>query len=119
MFAGAKAKQFEYARENRSAHTIAEDMLWEELRKSKLGAKFRRQHPISQFIVDFYCHSKKLVIEVDGEYHLDKEQKEYDLGREQTLKELGCQIIRFENHEVIYNLQKVTANIQFEIDDLK
>ncbi len=119
MFAGAQAKSFEYARENRSAPTIAEGLLWEELKASKLGVKFRRQHPISQFIVDFYYHRMKLIIEVDGEYHLDEEQKEHDLGREQMLEELDCRVARFRNHEVIDSIAEVITSIKIEIDDFK
>src|SRR5690554_2374351 len=67
------------ARENRKNPTEAEDLLWQEIRNQKLGAKFRRQHYIDNFIVDFVCLDKGLIIEVDGEYH--ETQKEYEIGR--------------------------------------
>lgn len=66
------------ARNNRKNPTMAEDMLWECLRGKQLGYKFRRQHPVNDFIADFICVEKNLVIEVDGGYHTTKEQREAD-----------------------------------------
>lgn len=87
------------ARHMRQHPTKAEAMLWNELRGKKLaGFKFRRQHPIRTFIVDFYCPAKKLVIEIDGPVH--DMQKEYDELREDYLKTLGYKIIRFDNQQV-------------------
>ena len=80
MFFGTYSRNFEYARENRMKSTPAEEQLWTELKNKKLkGLKFRRQHPVGIFILDFYCHSAKLAIELDGGYHLSVEQKEYDM----------------------------------------
>lgn len=70
MFYSAPPYAFERARELRMNMTQAEEILWEHLKKKQLnGYKFRRQHPVFKFIVDFYCHKAKLVVELDGEYH--------------------------------------------------
>ena len=68
----------EFAKENRGNPTMAEVVMWKQLKGKKLGVKFLRQHAILDFIVDFVCLEKKLVIEVDGEYHLTEEQKKED-----------------------------------------
>ena len=65
-------------KELRKNQTKAEEILWFELRNNKLGAKFKRQHSIGGYIADFYCHTLKLVIEIDGGIHKSKEQREYD-----------------------------------------
>ena len=86
--------------------TKAEGLLWHELRARKLGGfKFRRQHPIGTFIVDFYCPARKLVIEIDGPVHL--QQIAYDSERETYLQRLGYYIIRFDNEEVISHIEQV------------
>lgn len=101
------------AKENRKNMTPAEQLLWQKLRKKVLmGARFRRQHPISKFIADFYCHQAKLVIEVDGPYHDEDDQKLYDEGRMQEMKEFGIEIIRFTNDEVESNIDAVTEKIK-------
>ena len=92
--------------------TPAEKTLWVYLRDKKfMGIKFRRQHPISRFIADFYCHELKLVIEIDGGYHDDREQHELDTGRENELKELGLTIIRFRNEEIARDILGVLDKI--------
>jgi very-short-patch-repair endonuclease len=101
------------ARENRRNLTSAEYDLWQILRSRRLnGIKFRRQHPVEQFIVDFYCHEAKLVIEVDGGYHDRPGQAEADKGRERRLAELGLTVIRFTNEEVMYNIDLVRSRIE-------
>ncbi len=104
-----------YARQNRQAPTPAENQLWQQLRASKLGAKFRRQHAIEFFIVDFICLSHKLIIEVDGEVHLAPEQADYDSGRTFVLTELGFHELRFTNHQVLHRLDQVLATIQQQL----
>ena len=102
MYYGASAKLFHFAREMRKNPTAAEQGLWLILYDPFFDQyKFRRQHPIAQFIADFYCHSLKLVIEVDGGYHLDIEQKEFDSFRDEDMNELGISVIRVTNEEVI------------------
>ncbi len=112
MFYGASAEIFRIAEMLRKNMTPAEVELWEALKGNKLnGAKFRRQHPISQFIVDFYCHKYRLVIELDGSIHDLEDQKERDEGREAMLKDLGLTVIRFSNMEVKNNLNQVLTTI--------
>ncbi len=98
-----------YARENRKQPTPAENALWQELRYIKQGVKFRRQHAISFFIVDFICVATKLIVELDGEIHLTPENAEYDTGRTFTLTELGYRELRFTNQQVLTSLDEVLA----------
>jgi len=75
MWKGAPESSFLKAKLLRSTETEAEKVLWEKLRNKQLrGFKFRRQHPISLYIADFYCHKLKLIVEIDGGYHYEKEQ---------------------------------------------
>lgn len=101
------------ARENRKNSTEAEDLLWQAVRNHQLGYKIRRQHYIDRFIVDFVCLSKKLVIEVDGEIHLN--QKEYDESRTYELEQFGFKVIRFKNEEVLNNIDTVLSKIKSEL----
>jgi very-short-patch-repair endonuclease len=101
MFYNAKPNIFEKAKDLRNNMTFAELKLWELLKNKQVqGLRFRAQHPIDIFIADFYCHSLKLVIEVDGGVHLSPEQKEYDIGREAEINHWGIKIIRFTNDEI-------------------
>ncbi len=97
------------ARDMRKNPTKAEDFLWQLVRNRKLlGYKFRRQHPVDQkFILDFFCQELMLGIELDGEYHQNIEQAEYDEGRTYELKELGITILRFSNEETIWETEKI------------
>jgi len=98
------------ARHMRSHPTHAEATLWEKLRAKRLnGYKFRRQHIIPPFIVDFYCAAKKLIIEVDGSAH--EHRQEYDQEREQYLLNLGYFILRFTNEQVLEGLDQVLSAI--------
>jgi len=116
MFYGASPEIFRRALELRKNMTKAEKKLWAALRRKQVnGKRFRRQHPIGKFIVDFYCHEVKLVIELDGSIHNFQEQKEYDLGRSEDIQQLGIKIIRFTNKQVMNNLNKVIADIESEI----
>ena len=100
--------------------TPAEAHLWERLRAGKLnGLHFRRQHPIANFILDFYCHQYHLGLEIDGEIHFQIDQKERDIGREIELKELGLKILRFSNRLVLTEPQEVLRIILMEIDEIK
>lgn len=104
------------AKRIRKEPTEAENILWQELRNNGLGDKFRRQHLIDDFIVDFVCLSKKLVIEVDGGYHSTPEQKEYDEQRTIILNKKGFEVIRFTNEEVLQDLQNVLQKIKSELE---
>ncbi|WP_396138027.1 class I tRNA ligase family protein [Flavobacterium sp.] len=104
------------ARNNRKEKTVAENILWQELRNSNLGYKIRRQHYIGNFIVDFVCLDKKLIVEVDGEYHDDIEQKEKDDERTLLLEQkYFYKVIRFTNQEVESNLGNVLSKIKTEL----
>jgi very-short-patch-repair endonuclease len=112
MFYGAPPDIFKKAKALRDNPTEAEKVLWEKLRLKQLGVKFRRQHPINIYIADFYCHEKKLVVEVDGGYHLTSDQKEYDELRTENIKEYGIEVIRFKNEEVLNEIDKVVKEIR-------
>lgn len=99
------------AQENRDNPTEAEALLWEQLKSKKLEHKFRRQHLINDFIVDFVCLSKKLIIEVDGGYHLAAKQQISDEERTKVLENEGFEIIRFKNQEVIGDNENVIKTI--------
>jgi len=101
----------ELQQERKKNTTEAERVMWESLRGKKIGFKFRRQHIIDEFIVDFVCIEKNLVIEVDGEYHNSSEQKNADELRTKILNELGFKVIRFKNEEVIGNIDGVLKKI--------
>jgi leucyl-tRNA synthetase len=101
-----------FARENRKNPTEAEDSLWGLLRDNKLGKRFRRQHAIANFIVDFACLPAMLVIEVDGEIHNSAENKEYDEGRTHELEKLGFKVVRFTNKQVEENPYAVRDKIK-------
>jgi very-short-patch-repair endonuclease len=93
--------------------TLAENVIWKKLRDRKIfQTKFRKQHPISFFIVDFYCHEYKLVIEVDGEINNDESANEYDIGRTEILNKFGLEVVRFTNDQVLYSLGSVIEKIQ-------
>ena len=112
MFKGAPPESFAKAEILRRNMTDAEKLLWQKLKNKQLGYKFRRQHPLHLFIVDFYCHELKLIIEVDGEYHNSKEQGIADKERELLLKFQNLQIVRFTNEEVLSDLDKVIMKIK-------
>lgn len=92
----------------RSSATPQEIILWSRLKKNQLGYKFRRQHSIGMYIVDFYCSEKKLVIEIDGSQHIDNS---YDIQRDAYLKDLGFKILRFWDNDVNNNLDGVLLKI--------
>lgn len=109
---------FETARDLRKRSTIAEDAFWQIVRNRRfLNLKFKRQCPIEFeydgakrfFIADFYCHSDKLVVEIDGGIH--ESQKEYDNIRDEVMKILGLKVIRFKNLEVLKNVEDVLKKL--------
>lgn len=104
------------ARQLRQTLTPAETRLWQALKNRQLnGWKFRCQHPIESFIVDFYCPQHRLIIEVDGEIH--DQQREYDAARTERLHQLGYRVIRFQNREILSNLSQVLQKIVNEVED--
>ena len=91
--------------------TYAEERLWQALRQSAVGGfKFRRQHVIGSFVVDFYCVSARLVLEVDGPVHDDPSAA--DLERQAILESLGLTVLRFTNDEVINSLASVLQRLE-------
>ena len=118
MFYNAKPPIFEKAKALRNNMTKAELLLWERLRNNQIiGLRFRAQHPIDIFIADFYCHVLKLVIEIDGGVHDDEEQTVYDKGRTAELNNLGIEVIRFSNAEVLSDIDTVVRKITEHCED--
>ena len=113
MWKGAPASSFKKAKFLRENETDAEKILWEKLKNKQLGGfKFRRQHPISLYVADFYCHKLKLIIEIDGKYHYTKEQIPKDDERTKILEFNDVRVIRFLNQEILSNIEKVLQEIQ-------
>ena len=107
---------FRQADELRRKMTKAEKVLWERLKEKKLdGYKFRRQHPILRFIVDYYCHKEKLIIELDGDSHNDEMQEQYDEERTKILTECGMKVIRFRNEEIFNEIESVIERIRMAL----
>ena len=100
------------AKNHKQYPTEAERCLWEMLRGKQLGKKFRRQHIIGDFIVDFVCLDHQLIIEIDGKYHETDEQKKADELRDDILKELGYRTLRFSNEEIIHTPDNVINTIK-------
>ena len=106
----------ERARKLRKNLTPAEDVLWQRLRRKQVGGlRFRRQHPIGRFIVDFYCAEAKLVIEVDGSVHRQPGHDEYDADRQLFLEHLGLKVLRFENAQVLQETDAIVEAIAEEL----
>lgn len=109
---GAKASTFENARQLRRTETEAEKKLWPYLRNRQLmGKKFRRQHAIDTYILDFYCHESKLAVELDGAIHNEEMNRQYDKARTDVLAALGIVVIRFSNDEVMNDIERVLQRI--------
>ena len=99
-------------RELRKNQTSAESLLWELLRDRRmLGFKFRRQHQIGRYVVDFYCRKAQLVIECDGGVHDRNEQWQHDQNRDLYLMQLGNRVVRFKNDRVLSNTENVLEEI--------
>jgi len=115
MFYGAGKLIFERAKKLRNNVTNEEMILWGMLKDKFPTVKFRRQHPISNYIADFYCHSQKLIIEIDGSIHDIEEVKMNDAQRQKDLENLGLRIIRFTNKEIRNNMNTVLQSIEKNI----
>jgi very-short-patch-repair endonuclease len=105
-------KLLDRRRELRQKPTLQEEKLWWYLKDKRLGYKFRRQHSVGGYILDFYCKEKKLVVEIDGEIHRTKENREYDDVRDKFFKELGYKVLRFPNKQVEENVKEVVKIIK-------
>jgi len=118
MFEGATHLIFENAKHLRNNMTQSEEILWMHLRTGINGYKFRRQHPIGNYIVDFFCHKIKLVIEIDGSVHNKEDVKENDETRQKDLENLGYYVIRFTNQQVIEQIETVFFNISEIVNNI-
>ncbi len=104
-----------FRKELRNNLTPAEATLWKMLQKKQLdGRKFRRQHSVANYILDFYCPSEKLAIELDGQGHFEATQAEYDYERDLFLKEFGIKVLRFENKIVFEDTEWMLEKIRKE-----
>jgi len=119
MFYGAGRNTFQKAHFLRSKMTDAEMVLWSRLKNRNIfKVRFRRQHPVDIFVLDFYCHEIKLAIEVDGRIHLKREIQEYDEGRSHDIEKSGIKMLRFTNEQILNNLNEVQTTILNTINDL-
>ena len=119
MYYGADSKLFEYAKMMRKASTKEEAAMWQILTSGDFAVhKFRRQHPIARFIADFYCHDLRLVIEIDGAYHLRPEQMEYDDFRDEDMRQMGITVLRFTNEEIIHHTPITLNKLKQQIAQL-
>jgi very-short-patch-repair endonuclease len=116
IYFGARPEILRIAGDLRRNMTKVEKLLWEQLRQRKIdGYRFRRQHPLNEFIVDFFCYEAMLVIELDGDVHDSDFQAERDLERTKILNQLGLTILRFSNKEVHQNITQVISTIREKI----
>ena len=109
----------EFSRHNRREMTESETILWKALRGEFRGIKFRRQHPIGDYIADFLCLAEKIVIEVDGEYHNAPQQQQEDQWRTEYLERKGYKVIRFTNEEVNSDVKGVISKIKEELINIE
>ena len=113
MYYGTNPQIIDRANHLRRFMTMTERELWKHIRKRKIkGYKFRRQHPVKNMIVDFFCFEGKLAIEVDGEIHQSRYQSERDRERTIMLNSLGINEIRFSNKEILTNIDSVLQKIE-------
>jgi very-short-patch-repair endonuclease len=106
----ADREKVRFAREQRKDPTRAERVLWEALRRKQFGVRFRRQHPIGHFVLDFYCAKARLAVEVDGPLH--DEQEEYDRWRDEQLVKWGIEVLRVCDARVHKDLSGVLSEIE-------
>lgn len=112
MFYGADVILFERAKVLRSNMTRAERLLFDQISKGQLGVRFKAQHPIANYIVDFYCHKAKLVVELDGDLHFNEEAQLLDDIRTKELQKLDLRVVRFTNEEVFKDMECVIGTIR-------
>jgi phosphoribosylformimino-5-aminoimidazole carboxamide ribotide isomerase len=118
MFYGAHPLIFKRAEELRNNLTPTEELLWNFLRENQLGVKFRRQHPASMYVLDFYAHKIKLAIEIDGSIHALEDVKKNDEHRQRHMKALGIVFLRFTNFQINHQLDKVITLINDKVKTL-
>jgi len=108
----------EFAKKNKQYSTDAERLIWHYLRGNGLGVKFNRQYIISDYIVDFVCLERKLIVEIDGGYHSEYEQIQKDEHRTEHLNKLGFKVVRYTNEEVFEDIERVLLNIKEELSKI-
>ena len=119
MKAHNKVSLKDIRRQLRQTATPAEKALWNKLRDGKFTSlKFKRQHSIGNYIVDFYCAHPRIIIEVDGEVHSEKEQREKDRHRDENFRDMGYMVLRFSNDMVLNNTMQVLIDIEKSIANL-
>jgi imidazole glycerol-phosphate synthase subunit HisF len=118
MFYKADPLIFDKARELRKRLTSAEQSFWLRLKGKFPEYEFRRQHPISIYVADFYCHKLRLVIEIDGSIHDSSEAKISDEKRQRDLENLGLTVVRFTNDQIKKDVENVFATIMSTIGKL-
>ena len=104
------------ARANRRSGNLSEALLWNELKQHKMGVDFKKQKPIGNYIADFYCPEKKLVIEIDGWTHDNK--IEYDTERDKYMQSLGIHVLRISDIDVKRDMYNVLLWIKYNLDNL-
>ncbi len=111
-------EHLEFTRQLRRSSTDAENLLWRHLRGRQLGGlKFRRQHPLSPYVLDFYCEGKRLAVEVDGGQHFSAEGVQRDQMRDAWLAKKGIQVLRFSSREVLLELEAVLTQILIVVQE--
>ncbi|MFH0977589.1 MAG: DUF559 domain-containing protein [Spirochaetota bacterium] len=116
MNKGVKTPDYiiQLARDMRNNMTIAEKKLWSAINKKQIdGFKFRNQHPVNRYILDFYCDNKQLAIEVDGDVHIKKQED--DKYRDEFLNSLSIRVLRFSNNDIMTDLDTVINKIKKEL----
>lgn len=119
MHFGASPGIFKNAKDLRHHLTRDEEVLWHYLKANQLQVKFRRQHPMSKYVVDFYCHYYKLVIELDGGIHYEPNQIDKDDEKEKDLINLGLTVLRFSIEEVLFDARPVLDRILDKMSEIK
>ncbi len=109
----------EFSRQNRTNQTLAEQVLWNQIRGNVLGTKVLRQHIVGDYIVDFLVPYYNLVIEVDGAYHMERDQHDDDLIRSEALNRMGLYVTRFTNEQVLYDTEATVERIKELINKIK
>lgn len=118
MFYGSSPIIFENAKRLRNQLTPSEIVFWSLLKQHFPNYRFKRRHPVSQYIADFYCHKLKLVIEIDGGIHLSEEAKNNDKARDEFMQSLSLRIQRFTNDEVCKNGEFVVKKLKDLIETI-
>ncbi len=100
----------------RKGSTPLENIFWRKIREGG-RYKFRRQHSIGKYIVDFYCPALKLIIEIDGDSHAEESARKNDVQREEYFRKLGFRIIRYQNRDILKNIDGVFEDLYKKISN--